>query len=158
VLGFSLLWPHKQRSSIRHAFQSAGRLLAGFGQTSPQARQYHCILNEFADAIDAHERQRQSDQPRRRSSRVEKILSFDVGSSSREGGWFETQRMFPSSPQSGGTNATVDGQSQVEHFLMDDFTRQWDWGPGAGDNEILRMFLDPCLDNLMSYPEGHNFG
>lgn len=154
VLGFSLLRPHKQMDSTRQAFQSACRILGRFGQTSPQAKQYHCILTEFAEAIDAHERESRSNRPRSKTSRVERIVSFDIGNSGQESNIAEMQKTLPSPPHSGGSNVNIDGQSQPEIFHMDDLTWQWDWSSGAGDNEILRMFLDPCLDNLLNIPGG----
>lgn len=66
----------------------------------------------------------------------------------------EMQNTLPSPPHSGGSNVNIDGQSQPETFHMDDLTWHWDWTSGAGDNEILRMFLDPCLDNLLNIPGG----
>ncbi|KAJ6151220.1 hypothetical protein N7470_007814 [Penicillium chermesinum] len=141
VLGFSLLRPHDQMEETRQAFQGTSRILARFGINSPQAAQYHSILSSFAEAIDRHERKSRSDRSRRKNSSVEKILSFE----DPEDTSMSTARTYASSPW--GSSQTIIGNFQDEDPLL-----QLDWSIPNSENEILRMFLDPCLESFMSLP------
>ncbi|KAH8700326.1 hypothetical protein BGW36DRAFT_415426 [Talaromyces proteolyticus] len=144
VLGFSLLRPHELMEDTRRAFQATSRILGHFGVTSPQANQYHCILSRFAEAINRHERKPQSERARLEDTRVEKILSFDMADHQHS-----TLTDF-SSPGVDSEAHSHDHPAGI--FENEDFFQQWDWSPPTGNNEILRMFIDPCLDNLMNLP------
>ncbi|PYH99799.1 hypothetical protein BO71DRAFT_342138 [Aspergillus ellipticus CBS 707.79] len=148
VLGFSLLQPHDHKKDTRQAFQSTCQILRRFGLTSPQAKQYHCVLSSFAEAIDTHERKSRSERSRLKSSQVETILSFDPDDS-QETRIPQPQREEYLQPE--GSEVYTDADP-LDAFQTDELAWQWDWPASTGDNEILRMFLDPCLNNLMSLP------
>ncbi|KAJ5890139.1 hypothetical protein N7504_010949 [Penicillium tannophilum] len=144
VLGFSLLQPHEHVSDTRQAFQSTRRILGHFGLVSPQAKQYHCILDSFGKAIETYERKRRSDRSRSKSSQVQKILSFDR-SDSEDTRASETQTDSLRMDSEVYADRSESDASQIEALSW-----QWDYPASTGDNEIMRMFLDPCLNSLMS--------
>lgn len=41
-------------------------------------------------------------------------------------------------------------RSESDASQIEALSWQWDYPASTGDNEIMRMFLDPCLNSLMS--------
>lgn len=145
VLGFSLLQPHEHMSDTRQAFQSTRRILGHFGLVSPQAKQYHCILDSFGKAIETYERKRRSDRSRSKSSAVQKILCFDRSDSEDT----RISEIQTDSLRMEDSEVYAD-RSESDASQIEALSWQWDYPASTGDNEIMRMFLDPCLNSLMS--------
>lgn len=148
VLGCSLLQLNDHAEDIRHAFHATSKILGRFGRNSQQAKQYHGILSNFADAIANYQRKSRMKRLRLENSNVERILAFDEPNDQQPVAFQTQTNMSPSRVAS----VTIINDDSIGTFESDDHLLQWNWPVASENNEILRMFLDPCLEHLMNLP------
>ena len=78
VLGFSLFPREEARHDIEDAFCKARRILEVLAELSPQAKHYHEILSNFAEAIARYQQRIAYERQGTGSQYVSQILSIDV--------------------------------------------------------------------------------
>ncbi|KAL1955725.1 hypothetical protein VTO42DRAFT_8123 [Malbranchea cinnamomea] len=86
VLGFSLFPQEEARHDIEDAFTKSCLVLAALAELSPQAKHYHEILSNFAEAISKYQQRIAYERQHTTSQYVNQILDIEIaGNSSPQG-------------------------------------------------------------------------
>ncbi|KAF3009225.1 hypothetical protein E8E14_008584 [Neopestalotiopsis sp. 37M] len=122
--------------SSSEAFDGSRRCLAWLGQLSPQAQQYHEILNSFSDAITTYKAKLAREKERSKVPLVEKILSLE-----------------PAGPQDqqGSMTSMLDGVDATLSLpeAPDSETTPTSWSDILGTQSLLDFPVPPGEDEVM---------